>query len=81
MKECSELATIQTYKPFDVIYTANNKQINQVHIVLSGRLSIIQYLNINVCVFHFFFFLNLIPMYNILAFYDLFYTGNVQKWS
>ncbi|XP_031618344.1 uncharacterized protein LOC116337707 [Contarinia nasturtii] len=47
MKECSELATIQTYKPFDVIYAADNKQINQVHIVLNGRLSIIQYLNIN----------------------------------
>lgn len=48
MKECSELATIQTYKPFDIVYGKDKDRVSPVHIVLSGRCSIIQYLNMNV---------------------------------
>lgn len=48
MKECSELATIQTYKPFDIVYGKDKDRLSPVHIVLSGRCSIIQYLNMNV---------------------------------
>lgn len=48
MKKCSELASIQTYKPFDIVYVANRGQASPVRIILSGRCSIIQYLNINV---------------------------------
>lgn len=48
MRECSEVASIQTYKPFDIVYVADRGQISPVHIILSGRCSIIQYLNMNV---------------------------------
>lgn len=50
MKECSELASVKTYKPFDIVYVADQEQINPVHIILSGRCSIIQYLNMNVSI-------------------------------
>lgn len=49
MKECSEVATIRTFKPFDIVYCADSDQINNsVHIILSGHCSILQYLNMNV---------------------------------
>lgn len=48
MKECSELASIRTYKPFEIVYVADRGQTSPAHIILSGRCSIIQYLNMNV---------------------------------
>lgn len=48
MRECSELASVRTYKPFDIVYVADRGQISPVHIILSGCCSIVQYLNINV---------------------------------
>ncbi|XP_055315861.1 uncharacterized protein LOC129575806 [Sitodiplosis mosellana] len=47
MKECSELAKIRTYKPFDIVFCVDNDQMKCAHIILSGRCSVLQYLNMN----------------------------------
>lgn len=48
MKKCCELSTIETYKPFDIIYTEDKKRVNQVYIILRGNCTILQCLRKNV---------------------------------
>lgn len=46
MKECCELSTIKVYKPYEII--EENGRMKQVHIILSGNCTVMQYLKTRV---------------------------------